>query len=208
MQFHILHFSTGSEKLEVYNSEQRCDQRWDSFYDEEFPEYQLDIHRYVASSLKEYRDVCEHIGVDPEYSLWFIDGMNEILEYKTMLTVSRHIRLLKDTLQMQTEEPSTFTIPDHIVDLILEEGHTTDVVNEFTEYCKVCSETFSNYDPDDSPEHLWEAYEACMYPYKVIMGDCSILLRFAQNDKDLERDVLPDTPGWNDYDYFPVFEHP
>ena len=103
---------------------------------------------------------------------------------------------------------STFTIPDHIVDLILEEGHTTDTVNEFTEYCKVCSDTFSNYDPDDSPEYLWEAYEACMYPYKVIMGDASIVLRFAQNDKDLERDVLPDCPGWNDFRNFPLFEHP
>ena len=103
---------------------------------------------------------------------------------------------------------STFTIPNHIVSQILADGYCTDVVNEFTEYCKVCSETFSNYDQYDSPEHLWEAYEACMYPYKVVMGDCSILLRFAQNDKDLERDVLPYDVGWNDYDHFPVFEHP
>ena len=103
-------------------------------------------------------------------------------------------------------QQSTFTIPNHTVSQILADGYCTNVVNEFTEYCEDASQTFDNYDPDDTPDHLWEAYDCeCMYPYKVIMGDCSILLRFAQNDKDLERDVLPDTPGWNDYDHYPVF---
>ena len=101
-----------------------------------------------------------------------------------------------------------FTIPDHIVDLILEEGYDTNCINAFIEYCKVCSETFSNYDPDDSPEHLWEAYEACMYPFKVYLSNGDVLLRFAQHSNDLERDVLPDCPGWIDYDNYADFEHP
>ena len=80
MQLYILHFSTGSEKLEVYTSEQQRDARWNSFYDEEWPEHQMDIHRYEAISLEGYHDICEHIGEDPEYSLWFIDG--DIVDYK------------------------------------------------------------------------------------------------------------------------------
>ena len=80
MQLYILHFSTGSEKLEVYTSEQQGDQRWQSFHDEDHPEYQMDIHRYQAHSLEEYHDICEHIGEDPNYSLWFIDG--NIVDYK------------------------------------------------------------------------------------------------------------------------------
>ena len=80
MQLYILHFSTGSEKLEVYTSEQQRDARWESFYDEEWPEHQMDIHRYEAISLEGYHDICEHIGENPEYSLWFIDG--DIVDYK------------------------------------------------------------------------------------------------------------------------------
>lgn len=82
MQLYILHFSTGSEKLEVYTSEQQRDLKWDSYYDEDWPEYQLDIHRYEAHSLEEYHAVCEHVGCTPDYSLWFIDG--DIIDYRNI----------------------------------------------------------------------------------------------------------------------------
>ena len=88
MQLYILHINNGGEKLEVYTSEEQCDKRFDSFYDEDaLPEdgedphwFQENIHRYVACSLKQYLDVCEHVGCTPDHSLWFIDG--EILDYK------------------------------------------------------------------------------------------------------------------------------
>lgn len=105
-------------------------------------------------------------------------------------------------------QQSTFTIPDHIVEGILADGYTTDIVNDFTEYCQDASQTFTNYDQDDTPEHLWEAYEACMYPFKVFLSNGDVLVRFAQHSNDLERDVLPDCPGWIDYDNYPEYEHP
>ena len=83
MQLYILHFSTGSEKLEVYTSEQQRDARYESFYDEDDHDSkwaQLDIHRYQAHSMEEYYAVCEHVGCTPDYSLWFIDG--DIVDYK------------------------------------------------------------------------------------------------------------------------------
>ena len=93
--------------------------------------------------------------------------------------------------------------------LILAEGYCTDVIKEFTEYCRAAAECFANYDPDDTPEHLWEAYESCMYPFKVFVNNCpKPILRFAEHSKDLERDVLPDCPGWIDYGDYPLYEHP
>ena len=80
MQLYILHFSTGSEMLEVCTSEQRRDRKWDAYYDPDWPEYQMDIHRYNCNSLEEYHAVCEHIGCPPSYSLWFID--DNIVDYK------------------------------------------------------------------------------------------------------------------------------
>ena len=89
MQLHILHINNGGEKLEVFTSEEQCDQRFESFYDkdaledEEDPRWmQENIHRYMARSLKEYRDVCEHVGCTPDHSLWFIEGFDEIVDYK------------------------------------------------------------------------------------------------------------------------------
>ena len=102
-----------------------------------------------------------------------------------------------------------FTIPDHVMYLILEEGYCTDVIKQFTNYCMAAALNFRNYDKDDTPEHLWEAYEAGMYPYRIFMSDGDRpLLRFAQHSNDLERDVLPDCPGWRDYEDYPLFEHP
>ena len=80
MRLYILHNTNGGEMLEVFTSEQQRDARFDSFYDEDFPEYQLDIHRYNCNSLEEYHAVCEHIDCPPSYSLWFIDG--NIVDYK------------------------------------------------------------------------------------------------------------------------------
>ena len=84
MQLHIIHITSNCSKLEVFISEEQEQQRYDSFYDpeeEDDPHWkQEQVHRYVASSLKEYHDVCTHIGEDPEYSLWFIDG--DWVDYK------------------------------------------------------------------------------------------------------------------------------
>ena len=105
-------------------------------------------------------------------------------------------------------QQSTFTIPQYVIGLIQHEGYGDDVIKAFTEYCQGASQTFDNYDPDDTPEHLWEAYESCMYPYKVVMKDGSVMLRFAQNDKDLVRDVLPMMRRWESFGECPVFPHP
>ena len=99
-------------------------------------------------------------------------------------------------------------LPQYVISLIQSEGYGDDVIKEFAEYCQDASQTFSNYDQHDSPEHLWEAYDACMYPFKVYLSNGDVLLRFAQHSNDLERDVLPDCPGWVDYDNYADFEHP
>ena len=104
-------------------------------------------------------------------------------------------------------QQSTFTIPQYVIGLIRHEGYGDDVIKAFTEYCQDASQTFDNYDQHDTPEHLWEAYDACMYPYKVYIAGGATLLRFAQNGKDLEYDVLEEEQ-WLDYDEYPDFEHP
>ena len=90
MQLHILHITSNCSKLEVFTSAKQAQQRYDSFYDQdadpsegEDPHWmQEDIHHYVADSIEEYRDVCTHIGEDPEYSLWFIEDVDHIVDYK------------------------------------------------------------------------------------------------------------------------------
>ena len=86
MQLYILHINNGGEKLEVYTSEEQCDKRFDSFYDEDCdPEedptwFQENIQRYVALSMEQYLDICKHVGCTPDHSLWFLDG--DIVDYK------------------------------------------------------------------------------------------------------------------------------
>lgn len=99
-------------------------------------------------------------------------------------------------------------LPESIIAEIIADGYCTDVIKQFEEYCRIAQDTFANYCEEDTPWHLWEAYEACVYPYSVLMGDASVILRFASHDRDLERDVLPTMDGWHSYDEFPIFEHP
>ena len=98
-------------------------------------------------------------------------------------------------------------LPESIIAEIIAEGYCTDVIKQFDDYCRIAQGTFDNYCEEDTPWHLWEAYEACMYPYKVYIVGGHVLLRFAQNGKDLENDVLEEEQ-WQDYDEWPIFEHP
>ena len=101
-------------------------------------------------------------------------------------------------------------LPESIIEEIIAEGYCTDVIRQFDAYCRIAQDTFANYCEEDTPWHLWEAYDACVYPYSVfVSGDgLEVILRFASNDRDLERDVLPTMDGELDYDEFPIFEHP
>ena len=100
-------------------------------------------------------------------------------------------------------------LPESIIAEIIANGYCTDVIKQFDAYCRKAQNTFDNYCEEDTPWHLWEAHEACVFPYIVTIGAwTSHLLRFAQHDRDLERDVLPDCPGYLDYNEWPIFEHP
>ena len=105
-------------------------------------------------------------------------------------------------------------LPESIIAEIIADGYCTDVIKQFNDYCRIAQDTFANYCEEDTPWHLWEAYEACVYPYSVICKPgpteiyMSAILRFASHDRDLERDVLPTMDGWHSYDEWPIFEHP
>ena len=101
-------------------------------------------------------------------------------------------------------------LPESIIAEIIADGYCTDVIRQFDAYCRIAQDTFDNYCEEDTPWHLWEAYDACVYPYSVFMAEDSstLILRFASNDRDLERDVLPTMDGELNYDEFPIFEHP
>jgi hypothetical protein len=78
MQLYILHFSEGAEKLQVYTDGQLRDAHWNHYGDE--PDYQETLHRYDVSGMEGYLALCEDIGEDADWSLWFIDG--DILDFE------------------------------------------------------------------------------------------------------------------------------
>ena len=90
-------------------------------------------------------------------------------------------------------------LPESIIAEIIADGYCTDVIKQFDAYCRVCQDTFANYCEEDTPWHLWEAYDADVYPYSVICKTNTkyfrAILRFASHDRDLERDVLPTMDG-------------
>ena len=100
-------------------------------------------------------------------------------------------------------------LPEGIIEEIIAEGYCTDVIRQFDAYCRIAQDTFDNYCEEDTPWHLWEAYEACVYPYAVFSSRVGEnWLCFASNDRDLERDVLPTMDGELNYDEWPIFERP
>ena len=82
MQLYILHFSEGAEKLQVYNDQKQRDDHYDWYATAHGEEYQATIHRYDASNMDGYHAVCEDIGEDPDWSLWYIDG--DIVDYEDL----------------------------------------------------------------------------------------------------------------------------
>ena len=89
MRLYILHITSNCSKLEVFTSAEQAKLRYDSFYDhdadpslEENPHWiQNGINRYQVE-LEGYEWFCEQIDCPPSYSLWFIEGVDHIVEYK------------------------------------------------------------------------------------------------------------------------------
>ena len=78
MKLHVLYFSEGADKLEIYSSEQQVAERI-----QRLPSFiKSSVYHYVLEDLEEYYDLCEEImdGVI-DYAYWAIPELNLNFDY-------------------------------------------------------------------------------------------------------------------------------
>ena len=77
-ELHVLYFSEGADKLEIYSSEQQVAERVQSL-----PSFiKSSVYHYVLEDLEEYYDLCDEImGGVIDYAYWAIPELNLDFDY-------------------------------------------------------------------------------------------------------------------------------
>ena len=96
MQLHVLHFSEGAEKLEIYSSGQQALERI-----QRLPSFiKKSVHHYAVEDLEEYYDLCDEImGGVIDYAYWAIPELNMDFAYLNETQIRVGLQPCLDTLE-------------------------------------------------------------------------------------------------------------